>query len=689
MLKTLRDYWLRIDARSLGLFRVAFGLVLVGDLVRRFQWLKEFYSNEGVLPNHNHLFNLRDKQVVWSALHAFSSPGENAFAFAWTLIFYLGFLLGWHTRVFQVLSLVMLVSLGERNILTENVGNYLGVALLAFTLFLPLGSRLSIDALRRSLRARDEKTAAELDDASPILAEGLVRRTPGWSPVSLAALGVLLQVALVLLCTALAQNGAAWHDGSALYYALHTERWVSGIGASLRDGSAGLLQALTFFVRWSGFLVPVLIFVPAARRHVRLAAAVMLVLHALVLGVLFDLGLYAWSLLAAAALLVPTEAWEHWRQRAAADATRARTVIYDEDCGICLWICRVLRRLDSSRRLTFQGNQSLETLRRRKADGTIEDAEMPSVVAPDLVGSTVVVIDGEGRVATRGRAVVETIRALPFGRVLAPVLGAPGFVHLLDVLYDFVAKRRMRISELFGLGACGVPLAGESDASGESADAGGTEVTPAAKTARRATGAVREVLVGVVLVAMLVQTGRQNPALHLDGLPQGKVLAAVASWPRMLGRWDLFAPQPSTQDGWLVVDAQTRGGRSIDPLTGKEPQFDLSQRRGTGLGQLWGDYIARVADPEYKDFEKAFKDYLVKGGPRWESVGEDLITGLDAYWVTEDTAPPGGGAGTPVGRDKLFTHSRGGRSGAGAGDRLPMLRPDLRKPLPTPPPAQE
>ena len=35
------------------------GLVLIFDLLRRFRYIKEFYSNDGVLPNHNHLFNLR------------------------------------------------------------------------------------------------------------------------------------------------------------------------------------------------------------------------------------------------------------------------------------------------------------------------------------------------------------------------------------------------------------------------------------------------------------------------------------------------------------------------------------------------------------------------------------------------------------------------------------------------------
>src|SRR5262249_26601939 len=129
------------------------GLVLIGDLFRRWRWIKEFYSNDGVLPNHNHLFNLLPKEPIWSALHAFSTPGENAVAFSVILVVYLCFLIGWGTRAFQALALVSLVSLGSRNILLENPGNYLATALLAFTLFLPLGSRFSVDALRASMDA--------------------------------------------------------------------------------------------------------------------------------------------------------------------------------------------------------------------------------------------------------------------------------------------------------------------------------------------------------------------------------------------------------------------------------------------------------------------------------------------------------------------------------------------------------
>ncbi len=103
--KALRDHWLRIDARSLGLFRLAMGLVLFYDLFRRWRYLKEFYSNDGVLPNHNHLFNLHDTGQVWSVLHAFSSVGESETAFSFMLFFYACFFLGWRTRVFQVVAL--------------------------------------------------------------------------------------------------------------------------------------------------------------------------------------------------------------------------------------------------------------------------------------------------------------------------------------------------------------------------------------------------------------------------------------------------------------------------------------------------------------------------------------------------------------------------------------------------------
>jgi hypothetical protein len=147
----------------------------------------------------------------------------------------------------------------------------------------------------------------------------------------------------------------------------------------------------------------------------------------------------------------------------------------------------------------------------------------------------------------------------------------------------------------------------------------------------------------------------------------------------MLGRWDMLAPAPPTEDSALVVDAQTKGGRSVDPLTGAEPDFSLV-RRPVHLGQLWSSYIDRIVDKEWDPYQKAFKDYLGKGGPEVDTkVNDNAITGYDAIWIVQPTPPPGAAEPPPdAERKSLWTHSRGGRMG---GDRVPILRPDARKQL--------
>jgi hypothetical protein len=296
----------------------------------------------------------------------------------------------------------------------------------------------------------------------------------------------------------------------------------------------------------------------------------------------------------------------------------------------------------------------------------------------------VVVVDGEGNVHTRGRAVAEVFRALPLGRVTGPLLSLPGIVHLLGLFYGLVAPRRQSISVLFGYEACGIPSADESAADAPVAPA---EVAPATRNVRTLVAALRETMAVIVFAAMLTQTGQTNHLPRAMTLPQGRFLAAVAVWPRMMARWDVLVPAPPTEDGWMVIDAQTRGGRNVDVLTGREPQLDLATLHGVGLGQLWADYLDRIHQKEWFDFQKAFKDYLVKGGPGWDGqIGDNQITGLDAYWVTDASPPPGGAR--PEGslaKEKLFTHSRGGRT-LGL-DKIPPLRPDIRRPpIPQPQP---
>ena len=178
--------------------------------------------------------------------------------------------------------------------------------------------------------------------------------------MSLAAFAVLIQIALVYLCAAFQQTGSglARRNGAFL---LRPQR--RSLGEPTGRGDArdvpGLLKPLSFLVWGAEWAIPILILVPASRDVRRAGGWSALVLaHGLILGLLLDLGLYAWTLVAAAPLLVTDEMWE----RAIASMKKGgtqRTVIYDADCGVCLALARLLKRIDFLELVTFQSNDDL------------------------------------------------------------------------------------------------------------------------------------------------------------------------------------------------------------------------------------------------------------------------------------------------------------------------------------------
>ncbi len=136
-----------LDRRVLGAFRILYGWVLLYDLGRRAQVLTLFYSNEGVLSNHYVLYRPQDAFQL-SLLNAFSTPGEVRVAFAQIGLVYALYTLGLCTRLMQILALVCLTSLNSRNLFVKDSGVATLIVLGVWTLFLPLGERLSLDALR-------------------------------------------------------------------------------------------------------------------------------------------------------------------------------------------------------------------------------------------------------------------------------------------------------------------------------------------------------------------------------------------------------------------------------------------------------------------------------------------------------------------------------------------------------------
>lgn len=671
----LLRHYLRIDARSLGLFRLAMGFVLLGDLYRRWRWLSDFYSNDGVLPNHNHLFNLRNGPGVWSAFHSVSSDGEAAFAFVVVAFVYIFFLLGLRTRIFHAISVVALVSLAARNTLLEGPGTYLGIALLLVTLPLPLGSRFSIDAVRETMRHAKEKTAAAIRAyVPPSQADVDDARLPGWSPLSLGGILVTLQLVLVHLALYLQHNGAGWKDGTALGRGLEATMLASERGFALRG--SGLLVPLTHFMHYAPALIAVLLLVPVARGPIRAVTMVLIALHGLVWATLFNYGLFGWSLVASAALVISEDGWHQLATKYV--PARARTVIFDADCGICGWLAKLLARLDTAGHLTIQGNDEIEHLLVRRAPhGEVEQAPLPRGIDATLVDSTLVVVRPDGTFATRAAGVAEILRSLPMLRWAGIIVSLPGILQLKNIAYDLVAKRRHAISAELGMGVCGIPVvAGPADEDDDerapghatashrprtkssSIEPDSDAVTPFDRARRRWTGGFRELFALAVLGSVLCQTTRANE-IGVK-LPEVRSLLAIAHYTRTLADWKILAPDAPTESGLLMTDASLRNDGNIDLFTNETPYFGLDHP--FALGELWATYFDNIRKDANEPFIAAFRTYLSKRGPR---AGIDDVNqrplGVDAYWLS---APTSGGK---VEQKRLLRHGRGGPAAADFG----------------------
>jgi len=307
--RSLVAAYLTVDPRSLGLFRVLFGLVLLSDLARRWVELGYWYVNSGLLPNHTVLWR-PPAGSIFSLFFTLSSAREAQLGFVLCAAVYTLYIAGYRTRWLQVLTLLARVSLNSRLAPLENGGDMVMDLLCVLTLPLPLGARFSLDAL-----ASRPDSSAHTDEAGAAGENGETRAATTAPVISVAVLALILQFAAIYLFNASSKNGLAWRDGSAVHYALHQDKLVTWVGVWMREHlSVSTLRALTWStlaVEWLGFA---LIISPLCLRQARLlAVCIMPSLH---LG--FALGLnvggFSPAMISFYSLLLRAEDW-HWLSR--------------------------------------------------------------------------------------------------------------------------------------------------------------------------------------------------------------------------------------------------------------------------------------------------------------------------------------------------------------------------------------
>lgn len=225
---------LAVDRRALAALRIALGLLLFADLALRSRALVAHYTDHGVLPRA--ALRATYGSLADISLHALSGGlWLQVVLFVLAALAALALAAGYRTRLATVVSWLLLVSLHARNPMLLNAGDSLLRRLLFWGLFLPLGSRWSLDALQR------DETSGSGDDGA------------GTTVAGVATAALLVQVVLVYAVNAVIKfRSEAWLGGTAIRYVFGIDHLTVLLGDALA-GQGALLSAMGY--AWFGLLV--------------------------------------------------------------------------------------------------------------------------------------------------------------------------------------------------------------------------------------------------------------------------------------------------------------------------------------------------------------------------------------------------------------------------------------------------
>jgi len=196
-------------------------------------------------------------------------------------------LIGYRTRLFIILSWLLMISLQNRIGIVLSGGDMLLRSLLLFAIFLPLGARFSVDESQSK--------------HSP----------PSHAFTSWAGFCLMLQLAFVYLFVIyIRRGGPYWWDGTALHYAFSIDQMTTGLGQWLKY-QKDILSVSTYVTMAIEFLGPVLIFVPFATQKIRGAVIPIMIGMHISITFFFQIGLFPWISCVSWFFLIPSFYWDN------------------------------------------------------------------------------------------------------------------------------------------------------------------------------------------------------------------------------------------------------------------------------------------------------------------------------------------------------------------------------------------
>lgn len=588
-----------LDYRSLALMRIGMGVLLILDLIERARSLTAHYTDAGVLSRADLLTLSGNKFLI--SIHAMSGLGSvQAVLFVIAGIFGVMLILGYRTTLAAVVSWLLLISLQTRNPLVLQGGDIIFRVILFWMMFLPTGRAWSLDRVLNRTPRTKEKTA-----------------------ISPATFAYIVQIVLVYVMAGILKTGIAWHNGTAVYYALSVDQLTTPLGEAMRSWTLfdRIATYGTVALETYGSL---LYFSPVRTGLIRTIGILLFALMQIGFNASMHLGIFGGIAIVATFGLLPSYFWEV-PVRNVSDflrrhARRGLSIYYDSDCGFCFKMVHVLRRF------LFLSPETV----------IMPAGANPEIAALMQEKNSWVVTDGSGKqyFGFRGLAVV-------FG--YSPLFAWLKYLMILPIIRSIGewSYRRVANSRSF---VC-MPEMEEEAPSRE----------PSARILRALGGACLLFLAAYVTAWNIDTTGAYLVPQNMEW---------IAYMTRLDQNFDMFAPTPLTEDGWIVIPAKLKNGMQIDlfkngPMLEHDVNAPVSYDKPAHVAagypdQRWQKYMMNLAAQDNSQYRLAYGQYLCRTWNARHSGGGTLMT-FQILFEEENTPPPGAPQ-TPIVPITLWSH---------------------------------
>lgn len=281
-----------LDGRSLALFRVLMGVLLWVKILQLWPDLGLIFADNGLLPR---TLLAENTTQPWQWLSVYAWGGSSSFVHM-VAVFHLGvavaFILGWQMRWMTILLWFLTFSLNMRNPMILNGGDKVMTVFLFWGMFLPLGSRLSLDGLRKTNGQKKPSLVAVFGGTC-----------------------FVLQLVALYVLSGYAKSHAVWCvDHSAVRYALMNEAYVRPLGTLLL-GHGGFLRILAMATLFLEQVVIFLILCPVYSVLFRVVVPLLFAAFHLGIALTLDVGLFSYACVIVWVALLPGEVFDWMRER--------------------------------------------------------------------------------------------------------------------------------------------------------------------------------------------------------------------------------------------------------------------------------------------------------------------------------------------------------------------------------------